>query len=239
MTQQSAQPLAELARQVSAYLPTFAAGLLVLLLGVALGWVAKRAIIRLLQWLRLDRFAGRLGWRAALGKGDVRAALYEALGNVALALVALLFAEDAARRWGLAALADLLGALLAYLPNLVVVAAIVAVGFVVANALGAWVGAALEEEDFAHARLAAKALKGALLAVVGALALWQLQFAREIVLAGFIIAFGACGIAFAVAVGAGSVKAIERGWDALFERHPGTREGDGPRHGGGDPPAGP
>lgn len=223
MNQQSAQPLSELARQVSAYLPTFAAGFLVLLVGVALGWVAKRALVRLLQWLRLDRLAGRPGWRGALGKGDVRAALYQFLGNVALVLTVLVFAQDAARRWGLAALADLLGTVLAYLPNLLVVALIVAVGFVVANGLGAWVGAALEEEEFAHARLAAKALKGALLAVVGALALWQLQFAREIVLAGFIIAFGAFGIAFAVAVGLGSAKAIERGWDALLQR----RGGDG------------
>lgn len=233
MIQQSAQPLTELGRQVSAFLPAFAAGLLVLAVGVALGWVVKRALVRLLQWLRLDRFAGRPGWRSALGKGDVRAALYEGLGNLVFALTALVFAEDAARRWGLAALAHLLSALLAYLPNLVVVAVIVAVGFVVANGLGAWVGAALEEEEFAHARLAAKALKGALLAVVGALALWQLQFAREIVLAGFIIAFGAFGIAFAVAVGVGSAKAIERGWDRLLQR-PGAASGPPQGRSGGD-----
>jgi hypothetical protein len=218
MSQQQAQPLSEFAQQFWAFLPKFAAGLLVLLLGVAIGWVVKRTLIRLLMWLRLDRLAGRPGWRAALGKGDVRAALYQFLGNVAFALTVLVFAEDALRRWGLQSFADLLGRVLVYLPNLVVVAVIVAVGVMVANGLGAWVAAALEEEEFAHARLAAKALNGALLAVVGALALWQLQFAREIVLAGFIIAFGACGIAFAIAAGLGSAKAIERGWDALFQR---------------------
>lgn len=218
MSQQQVQPLSEFAQQFWAFLPSLAAGLLVLALGVVVGWVAKRTLIRLLKWLRLDRLANRPGWRAALGKGDVRSALYGMLGNVALVLTVLFFAEDALQRWGLAALAQLLSAVLTYLPNLVVVAVIVAVGFMVANALGAWAGAALAEEEFAHARIAAKALKGALLAVVGALALWQLQFAREIVLAGFIIAFGSCGIAFAIAAGLGSAKAIERGWESLVQR---------------------
>jgi hypothetical protein len=101
--------------------------------------------MRVLIWLRLDRLGGRYGWRAAFGKGDVRAALFEVLGTVA-----------------------------------------------------------------------AKALEGAMLAVVGALALWQLNLAREIVLAAFLIAFGAMGIAFAMAVGLGSAKAIQRGLESMF-----------------------
>ena len=76
---------------------------------------------------------------------------------------------------------------------------------------------ALEEEEIAYARLIGEDIKGALLAVVGALALWQLDFARQIVLAAFLIAFGAIGVAFALAVGLGSAHAIQRGWEALLE----------------------
>jgi len=218
MQQPTPQPLGELARQFWGFLPSFAAGIFVLLLGVAAGWVVKRALVRLLLWLRLDRLAGRTGWRIALGKGDVRAALYNLVGNVALLLVVLLFADDALSRWGLTAPARLVAAGLVYLPNLALVALIVVVGVVIANALGSRIEATLAEEEFAHARLLARAFKGALLAVVAALALWQLQFAREIVLGGFLITFGTLGVAFALAVGLGSAKAIQRGWDALFEK---------------------
>lgn len=76
----------------------------------------------------------------------------------------------------------------------------------------------LAEEGFAQARLMAKTFKGALLTLVAVLALWQLEFARQIVLAAFLIAFGALGVAFALAVGLGSAKALDRGWDALFEK---------------------
>jgi hypothetical protein len=218
MPEQTAQPLSDFLRQLSAFLPALAAGALVLVLGVIAGWLVKRALVQLLVWLRLDRFAGRTGWRSAFGKGDVRAALYEALGSAAMALVILLFAEDALRRWGLPALADFVAGLLVYLPNLVLVGLIVGIGVVVANALGTRVERGLAEEEFVHARMLAKVFKGALLAVVGALALWQLQFAREIVLGGFLILFGSLGVAFALAVGIGSARAIERGWTTLLEK---------------------
>lgn len=218
MQAQNPQPLTELVHRLSDYLPTLAAGLVVLLLGLGAGWVVKRVVVRVLVWLRLDRLAGRVGWRAAFGKGDVRAALYGGLGNVAMAVVVLFFVDDALKRLGLTVIARVIDAFVFYLPNLALVALIVAVGLVIANAVSHRVAEGLEEEGFAQARLMAKTLKGALLTVVGVLALWQLEFARQIVLAAFLIAFGSLGVAFALAVGLGSAKALDRGWDALFEK---------------------
>ena len=215
---QNPQPLSELVHRFSDYLPTLAAGLVVLVLGLAAGWVTKRAVVRVLVWLRLDRLASRVGWRAAFGKGDVRAALYNMLGNVAMAVVVLFFFDDALKRWGLTVVARVIDAFVFYLPNLALVALIVAVGVLIANAASERVAEGLAEEGFAQARLMAKTFKGALLTLVAVLALWQLEFARQIVLAAFLIAFGAFGVAFALAVGLGSAKALDRGWDALFEK---------------------
>lgn len=218
MQSQTTQPLGELLQRFFDFLPTFAGGVLVLAAGLALGWILKRAIVRLLVWLRLDRLAGRVGWRTAFGKGDVRAALYEMLGNVGMFIVVLLFLDDTLKRWGLTALARVIDGLVFYLPNLGLVALIVVAGVVIANGLAARVVEGLEEEGFAHARLFAKSLKGALLALVTALALWQLVFARQIVLAAFLIAFGSVGVAFALAVGIGSAGAIKRAWEIVLEK---------------------
>jgi len=218
MQSQTTQPLRELLQRFSDFLPTLTSGLLVLAAGVALGWVFKRAIVRLLTWLRLDRLAGRVGWRTAFGKGDVRAALYELLGNVGMFVVVLLFLDETLKRWGLAALARVIDGLVFYLPNLGLVALIVTAGVVISNGLSARVADGLEEEGFAHARLFAKSLKGALLALVAALGLWQLEFARQIVLAAFLIAFGSVGVAFALAVGIGSAGAIQRAWEIVLEK---------------------
>jgi hypothetical protein len=218
MQAETPRPFVGIIQRFAEYLPTLAAGVLVLALGIAAGWLSKRAVVRLLVWLRLDRLAGRAGWRAAFGKGDVRAALYDGLGTLTMAVVLLIFLDNALKIWGLTVLAELVDRFVFYLPNLAVVLLIAAVGIVIANLLGARVEDGLEEEGVAQARLVAKTLKGALLAVVAALALWQLQFAREIVLGGFLIAFGSVGVAFALAAGLGSARAIQRAWDALFDR---------------------
>jgi Mechanosensitive ion channel, conserved TM helix len=215
------EPLASLIQRFTDYVPTLAAGALVLALGLVLGWVAKRAVVRILIWLRLDRLAGRVGWRSAFGKGDVRAALYELLGTVAFVLVVLVFLDNALIIWGLAVLSRLMDSIVFSLPRLGLAAIVVAVGIAIANAVAERTEATLEEEEIAHARLLARGLKAMLLAVAAALALWELDFARQIVLAAFVIGFGAMGIAFALSVGLGSSRAIQRGWEALFEKRKG------------------
>lgn len=67
----------------------------------AAGWVLKRAVIRALIWLRLDRLGGNIGWRAAFGKGNVRAALYNLVGSIAMMIIVLLFLDNALDIWGL------------------------------------------------------------------------------------------------------------------------------------------
>jgi hypothetical protein len=218
MQVQETGAIASFVRLVTDYLPTLAGGLLLVALGIVTGWVVKRLVVRFLTWLRLDRLAGRVGWRAAVGKGDVRAALYELIGNITFVIIALIFLDNALQNLGLLVLSRLLDSVVFYLPNLGVVALIAAAGMVVANLLSQRLEDALEEEEIEHARLIAKLLKGALYAIVGALVLWQLGFARQIVLVAFLITFGSVGVAFAVALGVGSAGAVRGGWEALFEK---------------------
>jgi Mechanosensitive ion channel, conserved TM helix len=208
----------DLWQQIAAYLPTLAAGLLVVALGLVAGWLAKRAMIRLLTWLRLDRLAGRAGWRTAFGKGDVRSALYNLIGNIAMIVIVLVFLDDALERLGLLALSRIIDSVVFYLPNLGLVALIVTFGLMASNALEARTAEVLEEEGVPRARLIGKAVKGMLVLAVVALSLWQLQLAREIVLAAFLIGFGSIGVAFAIGVGLGSFKAIQQGLAGLFRK---------------------
>ncbi len=218
MQSQVEGPLAHFADQFWSYVPTLAAGLFVLAIGVLLGWVAKRALVRVLVWLRLDRLGGRVGWRTALAKGDVRAAIYDLVGGVVMVIIVLVFLDNAFQIWGLSVLSRLIDRTVFYLPNLGVVALIVGIGLLLSNVVSVRAAAALEEEGFEYATLAAKILKGVLLSLVGALALWQLSFARQIILGAFLIAFAAVGLAFALAVGIGGARAIQTGMQGLFRK---------------------
>ncbi len=206
------------AERVSAYMPTLLAGLLVLVAGVAIGWVVKRVVVRLLIWLRLDLLGGRFGWRAALGRGDTRAALYNLAGSAAMAVVVLVFLDNALEIWGLAVLSRMADRLVVSLPNVGVALLVVAIGVFVARLAAERVEDLLEEEEFPRARLAAGVCRGFLLILTGALALWQLDFARQIVLAAFLILFGAIGVAAALAFGLGSARAVASGWQAFLPK---------------------
>jgi len=228
-------PLTQAAERIYEYLPTLAAGLLIIIVGIAVGWIVKRAVVRVLTWLRLDRLGGRFGWRAAFGKGDVRAALYDLVGNAAMILVALLFLDNALQILGLIVLSRMIDSIVVYLPNLVLVLVIVGLGVTVANGVGQRIEDFLEEEEFARARLVGRCAKGVLLCMVTAIALWQLNLARQIVLAAFLVTAGAIGVAFALALGLGSVKPMQRVWEAMLEPKEGPAEA--PAHPRGRRPA--
>jgi hypothetical protein len=218
---QATGSIAGFVERISAYLPTLFAGLLLVAAGIVGGWIAKRAVVRILIWLRLDRLGGRVGWRAALGRGDTRAALYNVAGSAVMLLVVLVFLDNALAVLGLTVLTRLLDAVVEYLPRMVLAAVIAAIGLALARAAAEGVERALDEEDFSRSRLAGRICRGALVTLVAALTLWELDFARQIVLAGFLIAFGGIAVAFALAVGLGSVEAIRRAWEALGEKRKG------------------
>jgi hypothetical protein len=224
---QTAQgPLAELSTRFTNYIPTLAAGLVVVLVGVVVGWLAKRAVIALLKWIRLDRLGGPTSWRSALAKADVRAALYNAMGSITMAVVLLVFLDNALQIWGLMVLAAVADQMIAYLPNLAVAAVIIGVGLLIATSVGERVEDAFAEAGLASPRLLGGIAKAAVLAIVAALAIWELNFARQIVMGAFLIGFGSIGIAFALAVGTGSSQAIREAWQQMFERQRNQKKGE-------------
>ncbi|TFH66695.1 MAG: hypothetical protein E4G90_02215 [Gemmatimonadales bacterium] len=210
MLLQNQTPFDQFGRQVSDFMPTLLAGLVVLIAGAVAGWLLKRAVVRVLLLLRLDRLGGgRSAWRSAIGKGDVRAALYNGVGTIAGSVLFLVFVDNALEIWGLSVLARLVDQIIYYLPTLALAVLISWIGIALSNVLARRVEAVLIEEKVPRTALLVGLARSAFLSVVAALALWELNFAREIVLAAFLIGFGAIGVAFALGVGIGSARAIQ------------------------------
>jgi len=218
MPGQNQQSLDQFGQQVSDYMPTLFGGLVVLAAGVFAGWILKRAVVRMLYLLRLDRLGGgRSAWRATMGKGDVRAAVYDFVGTIAGGVLLLVFLDNALQIWGLEVLARMVDHLIIYLPTLALALLIGGVGTAVSNVFAGRVEAVLIRERVPRTALLAGLAKAAFLTVVAALALWQLNFAREIVLSAFLIGFGAVGVAFALGVGMGSAKAIQEALSSVIK----------------------
>ena len=210
MQLQTQRTLDQFGQRVSDYMPTLLAGIVVVAAGAAAGWIAKRFIVRVLVLLRLDRLGGgHSPWRAVLGKGDVRAALFDGVGTIAGSILFLVFVDNALQIWGLVVLARLVDQIIFYLPTLFLAVLIAWIGLVLSNVFARRVESILVAEGVPRTLLLVGLAKAAFLSVVAALAMWELNLARDIVLAAFLIGFGAVGVAFALGVGIGSARAIQ------------------------------
>lgn len=118
------------------YLPQFIAGLVLLLIGLAVAAILKEIVIRFLAFLKVeDWFSSVTGWfnkiksdRTVGGKVWIKF-----LAELIRWTVVILFLVPAAEAWGLPRVSELLNQFLFYVPNVFVAIVIAFVGIVVAS----------------------------------------------------------------------------------------------------------
>lgn len=216
MNTQPLESVRDVMSNIVGYLPTFFAGLVVVALGAVISWVVAKLVVRILLFLRLDRVVVRLGWGRALEKGDVRHSLFGLIGWVAGVLLLLVFLENAVVIWKLTVLSQLVKKLVLLIPALITAAIILIAGWGIATSVSRAVQRTLYQEEFERARLAGRITYAAIVVLAAAIALVELGIAREIVIGGFLIAFGTLGLSFVLAVGLGSKRAVELMWENRF-----------------------
>lgn len=218
MEEKPFESVPKLVSGITAYLPTLVAGLLVVLLGLIVAWVASKLLVRMLVFMRLDRIFARLRWTDALESGDARHSLFEFLGTVLGVFIFLVFLDNALLIWGLTVMSELFSRLVLAVPQLIISAIVVLVGWSIAAAVSRNVQRTLHQEDFERARLVASIVRWAILVTVAAVALVELGIAVTIVTWAFLIAFGALALCFVLAFGLGSKRGVELMWEERFRR---------------------
>lgn len=185
--------------KIIGYFPNLLAGLVLIGVGWLLGWLAKRIVVKMCMVFKLDRAVERFRWSEGLKKADVRYALYNFIGNIALFIVFLIFLNDALSVLNLGLLSSLLESGIFFLPRFIAAFAIFMAGWFLSGWAAKGVQRALLKEDIPRATLIARFAKTVLLLFFSAMALTELNIAREIVIIGFatiIITLGIITIVF-------------------------------------------
>lgn len=167
------------------YLPLVLAALVLLAVGWFLGWFLKRVVVRLLFLLRLERLFQKFRWAEDFAKGDVRYALYNFIGNLIFSLVLLVFLSGALSVMNLTVFSNLLDKGILFLPRFAIALLIFGIGWFIAVWVGKAIRRALAEEEIPRSALIARFAKMILLLFFFAMALTELDVAREIVVIGF------------------------------------------------------
>jgi len=181
-----------------AFLPNLLAGILFIILGIFLGWLAKRIIIQLALALRLERILISFKWGEDFAKGDVRYGLYNFLGNVTYLIVFLIFLDDALNKFNLTVLSNLIRDGIVFIPKIIIAILIFGIGSVIATWATRAVQRVLWRENIPRATLISRFAKAMLLIFFSAMAIAELNIAREIVVIAFATVFITLGLLIVV-----------------------------------------
>jgi hypothetical protein len=203
--------------KIIGYFPDLVAGIVLVLIGWFLGWVVKRIIIQIMVVFRLERFLLRFRWGADFSKADVRFGFYRFIGNMVFLVIFLIFLINAFSVWKLTILSDLLQKGLVFLPRLIIAGIVFGIGWLISSWVSGAIQKALRKEEIPRATLIARFCKTALLLFFSAMALTELDIAREIVVIGFATIFITLGLVTIVATAVGGKTFLKKIGESLEE----------------------
>jgi hypothetical protein len=184
-----ASPLEEIlntvSKQVIGYLPNLLAGAVLIGFGWFLGWLAKRIVVQVLTVLRFDRLLRRFSWGGSLSKVDVRSAIYEWIGSFVFLIVFLVLVNASLDALKLTTLSTILSQGVLFIPKLVIALLLLGTGWVLAAWIAGIIQRALAKEEIPRATLIARFAKTVMMLFFSAMALTEIDVAREIVVIGF------------------------------------------------------
>jgi hypothetical protein len=197
------------AEKIVGYLPNLFAGLILIGIGWFVGWLVKRVVFQICLLLKLDRVFHRFQWGRALAKADVRYAVYNSVGSVGFFAAFVIFLHSALSVMELTVLSDLLEGAVFFLPRLLIALTIFISGGLIAGWVGGIIQRALIKEEVPRATLVARFSKMIMLIFFSAMALTELNVAREIVIIGFTTIIITLGVLLIVITAGGGKTLIK------------------------------
>lgn len=190
--------------QLASFVPQLIAALLLLFIGWILAKVARTGVRRLLTALKFDKITEKSGLEAFMQHAELELSLAGVIGNLVYWLIILVMIVTVANSLGLQMVADLFNKVVLYIPNVIVAILVLVFGTILARFINRMVFAWLNNVEFEGALTVSTFSEYAMMIFVFFIAMEQLQIANELLTAAFIIAFGAVGLAFAIAFGMGA-----------------------------------
>jgi hypothetical protein len=197
------EPLERFRDRMLIFLPNILAFVLIFVVGLTLAWILKRTFLNVFRYVRLDKYAERVGIVPLLAKSGIRETPSFLLSRIIGWSVLIIFLIIALHSLDIPAVESILTRLLLYVPHIFVAASILLLGYLLGTFFGRAALIASVNAGIKVAGLIGKFVKFAVLILSTTMALEQLGIARETVLVAFAITFGGFVLASAIAFGVG------------------------------------
>ncbi len=187
---------------VLAYAPRLAATLLVVLAGLIVTRAAKAAVLAILEALKVDDLASRIGATAALKRADVGMSMSEIVASLVYWTFLVFTTMVGLSTLGITD-AHMFSAISAIVPNVIVASLILVLGLNLSAFVSKLIQTAAVNSEIRQARMARNVAHYGMGSLVLVLALRQLGVPDALLSQGFMIALASTGAALALAFGFG------------------------------------
>jgi hypothetical protein len=209
-------PLQAALQQLLSFAPVILGALLILLIGGVIAKVLEQLITRGLKAIGADKLAEEVQLARILTRGGVRRKFSELVGAFIYWIVMLAFVMTALNALQLTVAAQLLQALIEFLPNVLAAVFMLVVGIFVAVFVSTTVRTAAINLGVYHAQLLSEAVQTIIIVFAIAAALQQLriQFVGE----AFLIILAGVSLALGLAFGLGCKDQVGRWVSSLTDQ---------------------
>ncbi|WP_052890151.1 mechanosensitive ion channel family protein [Thermogemmatispora carboxidivorans] len=192
------QSLLSVGTSLLAFVPRLVNGLIVLLVGYLLSWLVRWLLRFLFRQTRLELLFERIGLRRSLAALGIRIPLSELLAQLVFFFLLLSFSIQAVELMGLTPVADLLQAVLLFLPRAISAALLLLFGSLLARLLGNTITAVARNVNIAYAGALGRLIEYTVVAFLCVLALATLGVETTLLTTSLTIIVAAAGLAIAL-----------------------------------------
>ena len=196
--------------QSLSFLPKLVGALLVFFLGIILGNWARTVIVKSLQILKLESLTKDSKVKHFLAKAEISQKVEEIVGSLLKWVIVLIFFIAATNILGLTTVADLLGGILAYVPNVISAVIVISLGVLLAGVVESVVKGALASVDLKTSRLMGKIASYTVVTIAILAAFSELKIAENFINILFIGFVAMLALGFGLAIGLGAKDTVSK-----------------------------
>ena len=200
------------------FLPNLLAAITIFIIGVVVGSILRRVLIRILEAVSFEKALSTTGIPQALKRTETTLTVSNLLGELLRWFAILIFLIPAVDQLGLGAVNDVLKSLLLYIPNVVVAVIIVAIGAIFAKIARDFVTATATGLGAQLAQIIGEVARWAIIIFAFLAALNQLGVATDLIRILFTGFVAMVAIAGGLAFGLGGKETAEKVLRRFFDR---------------------
>jgi small-conductance mechanosensitive channel len=204
------EPIDGFIEKVSQFLPSLMTGIVLVITGLIVAWLLKLVIVQFTRLVKVDALSERVGAAKALHGVGIREPASKLIGRLIYWVVFIPFVVMGLDAMKVPAIEKLLAEFFLYLPNVIMAAVVIVIGYLTGNFLGRTALIASVNAGLAISSLLGKFVKYTVFFIALSMALELLGIGKDTVLVAFAIVMGGVVLALAIAFGHGGRAAAER-----------------------------